>query len=75
MEAFNTARARYHREVASGEGDHQGVNLPWLRERGLMPDANGLQANRAAIRYIIQACYSQGMSRTFYEPEDLFVDA
>jgi 4,5-dihydroxyphthalate decarboxylase len=75
MEAFNTARARYHREVASGEGDHQGVDMPWLRKRNLMPDANGLQANRAAIRYIIQACYSQGMSRTLYEPEDLFVDA
>jgi len=74
MEAFNAARARYHCEVASGEGDHQGVNLPWLRERNLMPDANGLQVNRAAIRYIIQACYSQGMSRTLYEPEDLFVD-
>ena len=75
MEAFNTARARYHSEVASGSGDHQGVDLPWLRERGLMPDANGLQPNRAAIRYLINACYAQGMSRTLYEPEDLFVSA
>ncbi|MFN0074594.1 MAG: ABC transporter substrate-binding protein [Chloroflexota bacterium] len=75
MEAFNQARSRYHQEVASGDGDHQGVDLPWLRERQLMPDANGLDANRAAIRYLIQCCYSQGMSRTLYEPEDLFVQA
>jgi hypothetical protein len=75
MEAFNTARGRYHTEVASGLGDHQGVDIPWLRERGLMPDSNGLQANRPAIRYLIQACYAQGMSKTLYEPEDLFVSA
>ena len=75
MEAFNTARACYHCEIASGAGDHQGVDLPWLRQRGLMPDANGLQANRAAIRYLIHACYAQGMSRTLYEPEELFAGA
>jgi hypothetical protein len=40
-----------------------------------MPDANGLRANRAAICYLIHACYAQGMSRTLYEPEELFVAA
>lgn len=75
MAAFGAARKRYHEEVSSKPGEHQGADLDWLRARSLLPDENGLAANRTAIRYLIQCCYSQGMIRTLYEPDELFVDA
>lgn len=73
MKAFNEARSRYHAEIDGTEGNHQGVDLAWLRGRGLMPDSNGLEPNREAIRTLIHYCYEQSLIDTLYTPEDLFV--
>jgi 4,5-dihydroxyphthalate decarboxylase len=73
MKAFNEARSRYHAEIADSEGDHQSVDLGWLRSRDLMPDSNGLEPNRECIRTLISYCHEQSLINTLYKPEDLFI--
>ena len=74
LEAFREARGRYHEEVLEGkESDHMHLRVGALREMGLFPDQYGLEPNRQAIRMMIQYCYEQGLIRTLFEPEDLFV--
>jgi len=74
MEAFIEARRRYQDGVLAGkEADHMGLKIDVLREMGLFPDRYGLEANRPAIRMMIQYCYEQGLIRTLFAPEELFV--
>ncbi|HLQ31323.1 MAG TPA: hypothetical protein VK457_01425, partial [Chloroflexota bacterium] len=74
MRAFTEARGRYQDEVRAGsELDHMGMETGKLRQMGLFPDQYGLGPNRLAIRMMVQYCYEQGLIRTLYEPEDLFV--
>ena len=40
---------------------------------GQYPFRHGLEANRAAIQMMIAYCYEQGLIKTLYRPEDLFV--
>lgn len=74
MAAFGEARRRHHAAIAGQAGDHQGVDLAWLRERGLFPDQHGLEANRPAITMVIHYCYEQGLIKRLCEPEELFVE-
>jgi hypothetical protein len=51
-----------------------GLSLKRLREvAGLELPDYGFQANRDAIRLMIAYCYEQGIIRTLFEPEDLFL--
>lgn len=74
MGAFREAKLLYQAEVLAGsETDHMGLDLGVLREMGLFPDEYGIEPNRRAIKMMIQYCYEQGLIRTLFEPEDLFV--
>jgi len=74
MEAFYEAKIRYQAEVLTGaETIHMDIELGELRKRGLFPDQYGMEPNLPAIRMMIQYCYEQGLIRTLYKPEDLFV--
>jgi 4,5-dihydroxyphthalate decarboxylase len=74
MVACMEARRRYQDGVLAGkEADHMGLQIDALREMGLFPDRYGVDANRTAIRMMITYCYEQGLIRTLFEPEELFV--
>jgi 4,5-dihydroxyphthalate decarboxylase len=73
MEAWERARALYAREMEEGkETDHMGIEVGRLKAMKVFPRAYGIEANRMAIRMMIQYCYEQGLIRTLFEPEELF---
>ncbi len=74
MQAFNRANALYHAETESGGGStHMDLDARFLREAGVFPCSYGLKPNLDAVRMMIQYCYEQGLIRTLFAPEDLFV--
>ena len=72
-DAYDEAWTTYATD-ASAEGEHMGLGVGDLRTMGLFPPPLGFQANRKAIRFMIHACYEQGVIRTLFEPEELFVN-
>jgi len=75
MKAWEQARSRYVRETEEGkETDHMGIEVRRLKAMKVFPQAYSLDANRGAIRMMVQYCYEQGLIRTLFEPEELFLD-
>lgn len=61
-------------QESNGQGRHLGVPAALVRELGQYPLGYGLAAsNREAMRLMIAYCYEQGLIKTLYEPEELFV--
>lgn len=74
--------AAAHREAwhlyeleAADDSQHQGLPVSELRALGLFPRPEGFQANRIAVRTLVHYCYEQGLIRTLFESEELFVAA
>lgn len=72
--AYRRAWELYAAEAAD-DGQHMGVGVSALRQMELFAPPNGLQGNRKALRAMIHSCYEQGLIRSLYEPEELFVPA
>ena len=70
--ALKIARQRYHQEDALKD-IHLGIETEFLFKNKLFPDQYGLEANLQPIEEMIKACYDQGVIKTKYSPEDLFV--
>lgn len=74
VRAWEKARALYVKETEEGkDADHMGIEVRRLRAMGVFPQAYGVGPHRMAIRMMIEYCYEQGLIRTLFEPEDLFV--
>jgi 4,5-dihydroxyphthalate decarboxylase len=72
VDAYEEAGRRYAQE--SGDDDlHMGLRVGDLRSMGLFPHVDGLHANRNAVRMMVHYCYEQGLIKTLFEPEELFV--
>ena len=76
LKAFNDALQLYNADVQAGkEETYTDVDVPWLLEMGLFPAKYGLEPNRTSIRMMIEYCYEQGLIKTLFEPEEIFVES
>jgi 4,5-dihydroxyphthalate decarboxylase len=72
LHAYDVAVRRYGHDAADNDR-HMGLRVGELRTLGLFPYSTGLAANRTAIRMMVHYCYEQGLIKTLFEPEELFV--
>lgn len=76
LEMLARALDEYTAEIdASGAENHTYVPVALAKEMGQYPFRQGLEANRAAVAMMIAYCYEQGLIKTLYRPEDLFVSS
>jgi 4,5-dihydroxyphthalate decarboxylase len=74
LETASVALEKYTAEIdRDGAPNHTYVPVSLAKEMGQYPFRHGLEANRAAIQMMIAYCYEQGLIKTLYRPEDLFV--
>jgi 4,5-dihydroxyphthalate decarboxylase len=76
MAALREASRLYEEEtLRMGNKQFMELRLNWLKELGFFPPPEGLGApNRRSVRMMIQYCYEQGLIRTLFEPEELFLE-
>jgi 4,5-dihydroxyphthalate decarboxylase len=74
MDAWNEADRLYTQELRAGEEDtyHMNLDVRTLEDMGVFPIGYGLEANRQAVRTMVQYCYEQGLIQRLFEPEELF---
>ena len=73
VDACDEARRLYYANV-SGDDEHMGLPIGWLRENGLFPHENGLENNRRAIETIVRYAADLGIISRRFTPDELFFD-
>jgi 4,5-dihydroxyphthalate decarboxylase len=71
VEACDEARALYDRGSKPDES-HIGLPIWWLRDHGLFPHRNGLDANRPAIEAIARYAHEVGIVSRRFSAEEIF---
>ena len=71
VDASDEARDLYYKNVKQDDS-HMGFPIWWLRDNGLFPHRNGLQANYKALEAIIRYSRDAGIIQRDFKPEDVF---
>lgn len=61
----------YCNEAADSD-DHMGLPVKFLREHGMFPHRNGLDANYAGVEILTRYVFEQGLTKRPWRPEELF---
>lgn len=57
---------------AADSDDHMGLPVKFLRENGMFPHRNGLEANYAGVDILTRYVFEQGLIKRPWRPEELF---